>query len=137
MRYLGTIVALSISVPASAADQFDLVCSGKIHYLAARDKFEKNDVFSMELRVDLKAKQYCYETCPSVIPIFNADGQNIEFEESYENDPVYGTKGHRVSRVTGEYSTYNFPAGGGLSSDWKGSCEVAPFKGFPSPQTKF
>lgn len=124
MRRFAALALLAMSAPAVAADQFDLICTSKYHDA------------TFHYRVDLAADLWCAtsetkdifgkrasnDRCAPVI--FSGVGSDVLLFNSYA--PF-----HQVDRVTGEW--YYKDGGEG----YRGSCERAPFSGFPELGTKF
>lgn len=114
MRFL-LALALVIAAPAFAADQFDLICTSRHH----------DALF--HYRVDLASRTYCYTTsegdaCPQYA-IEDIGSDTIIFNGYAPADIV--------NRTTGEWT---FRDAGTL---YRGTCEPAPFSGFPKLVTKF
>jgi len=119
-------VAMSLALAAASAqsaDQFDLICTGKSQGYPA-DQSE-----NATYHVDLAAKQWCRGEC-SVQVIERIEPSVIWFKDQ----PTTSGKGEwieYVDRVSGKWVREMGP--------WvtEGTCEPAPFTGFPSAPNKF
>lgn len=131
------IVAALMAGQALAQDrpaQFDLVCSGM-----QRDQpTGPSRGYQRHYRFDLTAKRWCSDECASAYPIETVTSDMITIRSNILEP---GHKGvdvdHRISRVTGEVTDNLSSSIGGtlLYQGRKGTCEPAPFSGFPP--TKF
>ena len=130
MRGWILLIGVMLSTPAAAADQFDLVCSGtritKMNGPA--------EPFKFGFRVDLAAKQWCWDHCEKVFPIVNVFPDRIIFQDK-EDDTRSARSMNKaeINRSTGQYEStwievYPYP------TYWKteGLCEVSSFSGFPT-----
>jgi hypothetical protein len=125
MRALLFLGLLGLGSQSFAADQFDLACSGTVTGVGQTTR---------HYRVDLKAGKWCAngddDKCVAK-PIAEVAPDLIRFER---RDPQYpgDTKIiHYVVRTTGHwYERWDV-------METEGTCEPAPFSGFPETQTKF
>lgn len=133
---LGLVAALSAG-QALAQDkptQFDLVCRGQQRDQPTGPSRE----YERHYRLDLAAKRWCSDECKSAFPI---EAVTLDMITIRSNILESGHKGvdvdHRISRVTGEVTDNVSSSIGGtlVYQGRKGSCERAPFSGFPP--TKF
>lgn len=113
------LLGLMVATPAAAADQFDLVCSAK--------------KVSERYRVDLTSGEYCTAECKTVRKIQEVTTGVIVFqrtEPKVRRDPRILDQ---VNRTTGEWFSSNYFPGIDLVPDMKqGTCQSAPFSGFPA-----
>jgi hypothetical protein len=129
MRVASIALALCASAPAFAAsDQFDLVCTGKV---TIRWNLETRARIS-RYHVDLAAKQWCVDDCPAIKGFAEVSPTILVFDEAkaaFRGDP--SERLDFVKRDTGYWAFSD--------STWQGegSCEPAPFSGFPTIQSKF
>ena len=119
MRWMVMVAALVASTAAVAQErqQFDLMCKGKgaeKHY-----------------RIDLQRGEWCADQCPVVATIAEVTSGTLllKNEKLSQNGNMII---ERVNRSTGVwFYAREFPA-----SKWgkvvSGSCEIAPFSGFPA-----
>jgi hypothetical protein len=120
--------AAVITAPgAQAADQFDLICTGSTQ---ATGEFHHEPI-STRYHVDLATKQWCADKC-TVRPLAEVNSTQIVFRDTkaaYRGDASVSLD--YVDRTTGKWSFF--------TSYWQGdgTCQAAPFTGFPSPATKF
>lgn len=122
------LALLLIGSPAFAADQFDLVCTGKQRLRLTGDW----KPVTVRYRVDLAAKVYCTFECASLSSIHSADAARITFQASDEAaSPASGYVDHYVDRTDGTWKNY-VSTGRDLIVDDEGRCEPAQFSGFPS-----
>lgn len=118
MRRILVIVAGLVATPALAADQFDLVC--------------KRETSTIRYRVDLAKNEACADTCDRVWKMGQATTGELRL---IDRQPAYrGDLEERasVNRSTGEYR-YHISMSGRADAD-SGTCEQAPFSGFPPPK---
>ncbi|QEH80827.1 hypothetical protein EIK56_22950 [Sphingomonas sp. C8-2] len=113
----------AIASPAAAADQFDLVCTGKK---------------PQHFRVDLGQGVWCREECKNTLPIASISQTMIVFvdqQPKLRGDPIHNLY---VDRETGKLHEYSwFPSFELVGSTTDGICEPASFSGFPVVPTKF
>lgn len=121
MRAIILILAMA-SVPAQAADQFDLVCTGNQRMLPS----QRSQKVAVRYRIDVDRKIYCRENCASVFAIAKVDDARITFQTPQTDRPA-DLVIHFVDRVNGKWKY--FLSG---DSDTEGFCEPAPFSGFPA-----
>jgi hypothetical protein len=119
------VVALMVAAPgvASAADQFDLICSGATE----QTQSPAAQPFKDRIRIDLKAGRYCRETCANGGKIAEVTPDLIVFyksEDSWLN----------VSRQTGKLQEFIAKPSLGFQWSTNATCTVAPFTGLPSPK---
>lgn len=124
-----TLAALLLAAEPKTASpatgqQFDLVCTGTIQEMRGAEKPETRHYV-----LDLAAKRWCKtpDCRPSEIKSVTAD--EIKLGES---DPAASTSVlHAISRQTGGYFDSLVIPSIGVSSTAKGTCNKAPFSGFP------
>ena len=118
--WLGMVL---FSAPALAADQFDLVCTGK----------RKLD--QAHFRVDLQRGEWCADTCKNVAKIEAVTSGEILL---YEHKPAFRNDKEevgRISRVTGAWYSSSFDPSYMITPITQtGTCESAPFSGLPTPK---
>lgn len=119
-----------ISLPAQAADQFDLICKGR----TKMSPVGRWQPYEQRYRVDLAAKTYCTFACKTVESIASVDAARIEFATSSEDEPGNVSVIHYVDRADGKW-VYFISGGSGMFQSAEGVCEPAPFTGLPA--TKF
>ena len=123
MRSSVLVLVALISSPAfAAADQFDLLCTGRL---------SDGKAIQRHYHVDLNANRWCVDEC-TVKPLSEVSSGQIVFvetKEAYRGDPARALD--YVNRTTGQWSFF--------TSYWMGdgTCQPAPFSGFPAPPTKF
>jgi hypothetical protein len=126
VRAAALVVALFSASPVYAADQFDLVCTGKVESTISRP-----EPISRRYHVDLAAKRWCYNEC-TVRPIVEVNNTQIVFRDTkaaYEGDPTVSLD--YVDRTTAKWVFFSAYEQG------EGTCAPAPFSGFPSAPAKF
>lgn len=122
MRILLIALALAAS-PAFAADQFDLICTSKYHDA------------TFHYRVDLATSRYCVtqDQGKRLTSIGGQCFQDALFVGSnairFGVDPI-----QYVDRQTGDWALKPI---GDRYAMYRGTCESAPFSGFPAVDTKF
>ncbi|SHL96655.1 hypothetical protein SAMN05518668_104362 [Sphingobium sp. YR657] len=115
MRAIILILAMA-SVPAQAADQFDLVCT--------------SEKATVRYRVDLQKKEVCSDSCESIWRMGDSTAGElflIDQKPAYSGDLEEQSV---VNRQSGAWR-YNSRLRGKLFSR-DGHCEPAPFSGFPA-----
>jgi hypothetical protein len=126
VRATALIAMVMMAQPVWAADQFDLLCTGKVD-----SQTSGPEPISRRYHVDLVKRQWCYNEC-TIKPfaeINNAQLVFVDTKAAYRGDPSESLD--YVDRTTGAWSFFtSFWQGGG-------TCKPAPFTGFPSEQTKF
>lgn len=131
MRSLLLSLAL-IATPATAADQFDLVCKGTI-----KESYQGRErPIEVRYRVDLAAGTYCWWQCKTIATIKAVEPGRLVFQLVGPTLPRQTRITETVDRTTGAWidERDNGDPWEGYSSS-KGTCEPAPFSGFPA--TKF
>lgn len=129
MRMLVAILAL-IAAPASAAEQFDLICKGQQRQ-SVRGAWQPYEV---RYRIDLASKTYCAWSCTKTEALADVSAARIDFQASERKRRDDTLTIHFVDRTTGDWQYY-YSGAYGLFGDAKGRCEPAAFSGFPP--TKF
>jgi hypothetical protein len=113
----------AIASPAAAADQFDLVCSGR----------DRRDIENQRYRVDLVRKEYCSGDCQEVRPIAEVTSGMITLTRHDPSPPDQERSYNQINRTTGEWNWYWSNIRVSLrTQDVKGSCQPAAFSGFPA-----
>jgi hypothetical protein len=136
--------AAFLAMPAMAAApavQFNLNCSGTF---SARSLYvDKTEPYSSVYRIDLAAGKWCEADCKALHDIASVQPTQITLTEKKVDTPSEKSQlSNVIDRETGEHrilSLYSSPRDRRMIStlNWKGSCEPAPFSGFPSFDTKF
>lgn len=114
------------------AATFNLICTGtsthgKLFDFKAAKANERP--FKKELRVDLVRMRWCLGECTTTTPIVSVSDTKIVFEA--EDDGGFDTV-HMVNRESGTYGYRMRDMNiGYLMMMETGSCERAPFTGFP------
>jgi hypothetical protein len=124
MRFL-PVLLLAVATPSFAAEQFDLQCSGSVY---------DGGPISRHYRVDLTANKWCANGDNGVCatrPIAETDPDLIWFEKEPRKFPSDVGIIHYVSRLNGKWYWHLGPM------EVEGTCEKAPFSGFPKLDTKF
>ena len=111
-----------IAAPAMAADQFDLVCTGQQRILPSN----RWHSYAVRYRVDLARMIYCRFDCKTTETIAAADAARITFQLPADGTPA-AYLDHYVDRTNGRWTYYL-----GGDSDAEGTCQSAPFSGFPA-----
>lgn len=115
-RAFALVVAM-VATPATAADQFDLVC-----------QHEKG---ATRYRVDLAKNEACSDTCDRVWkmgPATTGELKLIDQVPAYRGDLEELAT---VNRITGEYR-YRSQFSNLRATHREGRCEVTGFSGFPA-----
>jgi hypothetical protein len=120
--------ASSIAVAA-----FNLVCTGTgvtglFQPGSVQIQQKKEEPFTAILRVDLDSKRWCSGECETTQPIFSVEPTRIIFRKDSDSDLQADTITF-ANRESGYYFDRN-RVGQFLSMNI-GSCEKAPFSGFP------
>lgn len=118
MRWVILAIGLVAAVPASAADQFDLVCTSKKTVT--------------RYRVDLAKMEWCHEDCRGVVKIAEVTSSVLTLldnQPKFEND---GSHSIIINRQTGDWLNSISEPRSSYFSSVKGTCTVAPFSGFPA-----
>lgn len=144
MKRALTILAAISAAPAVAAapvPQFNLTCSGTLSTKSiAGDEAEP---YSFSYRIDLARKKWCNEECKTLFDIHSIQPALLTLQ--YKNVDGISERSllsNTINRETGEHKLTITSATPGdrfstLILDWVGSCERAPFTGFPPVKTKF
>lgn len=118
MRAVFLALAL-VSVPAGAAEQFDLIC--------------KAQKVQVRYRIDLASGEWCAGECKVVMKIAEVTSGLITLERSERRLPRDEESRTEINRATGEWHTYAFNPGlDVLPLIRDGNCEPADFSGFPA-----
>jgi hypothetical protein len=110
-----------ITMPAMAADQFDLVCT------SARSE--------ARYRLDLERAEWCEGSCDRVLPIKSVTAGLITFYDDQPSPPHFERKYKTVNRISGEWRWYFGDRSITAAMDVRGVCRPSDFSGFP--KTKF
>ena len=122
------------ALAAAMTATFNLVCSGTAwHSSELLGPKENERTFEFVYRVDLASRRYCVGACTSTAPINKITDTQIIFdlEERAELDDTL----RYVSRETGKYwdrERHFLPPKSLLVDMAEGTCERAPFTGFPA-----
>lgn len=134
MNSFGAVVALMALTQAPSGQQFDLTCSGEVQ----RRAIGEDGPFvpwTGVIKVDLQAGSFCQDACQMVEQLGRVTPEVIEIGH---REATSHTDLSSVNRRTGQYRRMvtRFEAGGrGTSEIYRGTCEPAPFSGFP--ETRF
>jgi len=112
--------------PATAADQFDLICKGR----EKTSTFGKWSPAESRYRVDLVSKTWCRGDCSKTDAIQSIDPSRITFTNTVEPDSGAGTTLHWIDRTTGKWTDVRYSSLVAFRTE--GICEAAPFSGFPA-----
>ena len=122
------MISTGVAHAAAPSDQFDLVCTGVEITTPQTPGKKPYESFTETLRVDLQSGQWCEKECEVRLRIVEVHENAILFQSGKNR---YGLEEWRfVSRQDGEYhwsvkgSTFDIGRGG--------TCERAPFSGFPA-----
>lgn len=117
--------ALASSSAAATTDQFDLICTG------TSQGYPTDRPENTRYRVDLAAKQWCSLSCSDIRPIAEIEPSTIWFKNKQKQFASDTEWIEYVSRTSGKWVRVMGP--------WvtDGTCEPAPFSGFPTLNTKF
>ena len=132
MRSLILALAL-VATQAAAADQFDLICTGKHWRIPAG----LDRPIVVRYRLDLPANKWCKGDCTSTEPFAKVRDDMIDFVDLPEKFPGDDRQSDWVNRLNGMWMESEFRAGGAVYSRSEGRCEIADFSGFPVPHRKF
>lgn len=121
-----------VSAPATAADQFDLVCVGSAKYRPGA----RAEPVTYRYRIDLTAGNWCRGDCRTVEKIQLIEAGRLVFseeEDKLSNRAIYR---HEIDRLTGEWIEIddNPRSALGLYLNISGKCEPADFSGLPAPK---
>lgn len=130
------VFLLAFATPATAADQFDLVCSGTEENTSALQNRHTVEPWEAVIRIDLENGRYCMAACQGTTEIYEVSDTRIEFAEPHERDFRRGSSAFYVRRTTGELVWYNFP-GSGVARQIEAQCAPGPFSGFPPVERQF
>lgn len=122
-------------VAAQAAMAFNLVCSGTSAIRDGKDGEVKAAPYHAVLRVDLPRRRYCLDACRETFPLVAVTPGQIVLQDG----PIFGgTIHHTVDRKTGRYALHVITNLGprGFENTSTGTCERAPFAGFPQHETR-
>lgn len=133
--------AVVAASPATAADQFDLFCRGKIESFSLSGS--KVEPFEYHYRLDLVQAKYCQGNCRALFDIAKVQPGSLTMSEKRTDTPSEDSFSTIViNRETGELvgsAGSRFPGRPELTVTlkWLGTCEPGPFSGFTEPKTKF
>lgn len=112
-------MAVGITSPAVAADQFDLVCSAP--------------KASARYRIDLARGEYCADECGAVLKIASVTAGDLTLADDKPAIRNGIERFERISRSTGKWYSYSFsPQLDRTPSVRRGECTLATFTGFPT-----
>lgn len=134
MRIFAVALAVS-SIPAQAADQFDLICSGTKEWHGTRPIELTKLPVTFRLRIDTEARKFCYDQCEGLYSI-NLVAPKALFFGGF-NEAEADRRTEMVDRVTGEYLFIKSWVDDALSLEIHAQCSVTNFSGFPDPPAKF
>jgi hypothetical protein len=83
-------------------------------------------------RVDLGAHRWCWDACKFTSPIAKVEARRITFKSE---DTPSNNVWNWVDRTTGEW--FQGITSAEVNVSQHGTCETAPFSGFPTVRTKF
>lgn len=133
MRFIILAALAAIAAPAAAADQFDLVCSGKRWTTPAG----KDRPVTVRYRVDLAGNRWCKDACTSTEPFAKIREDMITFIDQAEAFPGGDRQSAWVNRQSGWWMESENRAHGHIYSRSEGTCQVSAFSGFAVPDRKF
>ena len=124
-----------IALALQTAATFNLVCSGMLHLDEARGSGLPGSYapFSVVLRVDIQRQLWCADDCQTLRALSRLTQSRIVFEALENRDRSTLTT---VDRESGAFSDQTLRrARGAAGRDFvetrTGTCERAPFSGFP------
>lgn len=126
------VIAAIASLQAPA--QFNLVCSGQ-----EWDRLEGGRArpYSVTLRIDLDAKRWCVDACPSgrTIAEITPDRIDLALERPDAGSSLRISSATYIDRINGTYREYFSLIGASVQSYRReASCELVPFTGMPQPR---
>lgn len=121
------VVAASLvfAGPASANDQFDLVCTGTLTKEIGGQPIQS----ARRYRIDLAANRWCEGECATGRVIHDVSADAIILEREKPTPPLHMRVYHDVSRITGHVSYMILSDV--LYEKFEGQCEPAAFSGMP------
>jgi hypothetical protein len=125
-----TCVFLLAAFPARAAQvtRFDLVCKGAYKVLSSP---AENKTEARRYSIDVAAKRWCRtDECRQALPIQTVTADQITLRITEPEASI--EQRHTISRVTGAYYERVYAKFLGHTSISEGTCERAPFSGFPT-----
>lgn len=130
---LACVASLLCAAPALAADQFDLVCTGKQRL----DFPGRWAPFSKTYRIDLAGNRWCMEACKAPQPIFSASATKLQLVKPADSGSSEdgSARTHEIDRTTGEMVDFTMTGPRAALSLWfetRGTCEPRPFSGMPT-----
>lgn len=129
----------TLLIAALVGQSFNLNCTGIFE--TRMIGVDKREAFSKTYRVDLEEGLWCENECPNRFPIAQVSDAQIDFtDKMIDTGGFPGRLQVFVNRNTGEYfglSSSREPGIGPLTLKWTGTCERAPFSGWPERKTKF
>lgn len=133
------LALIATAAAVVAGGQFNLDCSGSVERTAVM-LGASTEPFSTTYRVDLGASRWCSDSCEARSPIARIEPTRILLENKDIDTPREREQLLIViDRRTGAYKAFAI-AGTGASAvalEWTGTCDRAPFTGFPQFETKF
>jgi hypothetical protein len=125
-------MGISAVLAAAVATTFNLVCSGTLAtgmIEKGRVRDFKSEPFTMIYRVDLASRRWCTDECEETKPIVSVSDTRIVFLS--QDTPELSLRiGASVNRESGEFQHHL--KSGDFSALRQGTCEPAPFTGFPA-----
>lgn len=139
------LVLAACAVPAIAAaqaTQFNLLCSGTLTSSSVLNA-ERVEPYSSLYRIDLATQKWCEAECKALHDISSIQPAQLTLEE--RKTDTLSEKSlflNMIDRETGAHKvlvTSSTPRDrlSARSLHWEGTCEPAPFTGFPTLTTKF
>ncbi|WP_156447431.1 hypothetical protein [Blastomonas sp. CCH1-A6] len=127
------ILAFAVPTTATAPEKFDLKCTGERQFHLESPV----EPHSYGFRIDLKSQKWCWEHCDIIFDIAQVHPDRLILAEKHE---VLGrVTSHLVNvidRTNGNHRFRSSVTGStGNVHTINGTCEPAPFSGFPA--TKF
>ncbi len=121
-----------LSVPAVAADQFDLVCKGRERYSVSGKWHPKE----YRYRIDLAAQRWCAGSCDGTRIIDRVSDGVLSLLDKPQVPFSGYTESLWINRRSGELR-YLSNSRLGSYEEQEATCEPTAFSGFPEPVRKF
>lgn len=122
----------------AAAATFDLICSGQ--QVSTDMTGRHSEPYRTEYRIDLDAKKWCDGACTGLRDFASITPTELRLVDNNTDTPhMRSFFTDIIDRRTGTHTVLS-SSGAGMATvlmESHGTCERAPFTGFPKPVTKF
>ena len=115
------MIALALQIGAA----FNLVCVG-----TQTDYTSSESPMRLVLRIDLDQRRFCFDDCESTLAIASVSDTEIILQDEPMQGPWRARILRRVNRESGAY--YASVGTDQIYIRGHGTCETAPFTGFPA-----